>query len=106
MLMEDTEKCIEEFNKCIRLNPDFEQPEIQLCYAMYRAAANARDIVKVNQSFEKFKQVLKKFPKSSDGHAMYAQALADSGHTTESLQTFDKAISLCPENAANYVHKG
>ncbi|XP_063725040.1 mitochondrial import receptor subunit TOM70-like [Symsagittifera roscoffensis] len=106
LLMEDNERCIDEFNKCIKLDPSFDQPAIQLCYANYKVAATQRDLIKANRALEEFKDILKKFPKSSDGHAMYAQALADAGQPTESLAMFDKAIALCPENAANYVHKG
>lgn len=106
LLLDDMEKCVLEFKKSIKLDPTFEQPAVQLCYANYKIAATQRDITAARECLDEFKQVLKRFPRSSDGHAMYAQALADSGQATEALDMFDKAISLTPGNAANYVHKG
>lgn len=52
-----------------------------------------------------FQETIKAFPLSSDAHNYYGEVLSDQGCLDESIELFDKAMSLDPTNPLPYINK-
>ncbi|MFQ5652308.1 MAG: tetratricopeptide repeat protein [bacterium] len=80
---------IEQYEKAIKINPEFSQPYNQLGYA-YRFLGN---YPKAESTFKKYTEVLPDDPNPYDS---YAELLMKMGNFDESIVYYQKALSLNP----------
>uniref|UniRef100_A0A8C4NG68 Translocase of outer mitochondrial membrane 70 homolog A (S. cerevisiae) n=1 Tax=Eptatretus burgeri TaxID=7764 RepID=A0A8C4NG68_EPTBU len=106
MLLERIDDAIADFEKCIKLQPDFALVHAQLAFSKYRRAMVNENESAVKSCLIELESVVKKFPKSTEACALYAQALTDQQEFPKAEKMYDNCISLEPDNATPYVHKG
>lgn len=106
LLLERMDEATSEFAKAVELNPNFSIAYIQKCYADYRHAQINKNLSGLTQVRADFEQALKKFPRCAEAYILFAQVLSDQQEWGRAEALFDAAISVDPNNATLYVHKG
>ncbi|XP_013142803.1 PREDICTED: mitochondrial import receptor subunit TOM70 [Papilio polytes] len=106
LLLERMDEATAEFAKAVELNPNFSIAYIQKCYADYRLAQLHKNVGALNQVRTDFERALEKFPRCAEAYILYAQVLSDQQEWGRAESLFDSALSVDPDNAALYVHKG
>ncbi|KPJ20195.1 Mitochondrial import receptor subunit TOM70 [Papilio machaon] len=106
LLLERMDEATAEFAKAVELNPNFSIAYIQKCYADYRLAQLHKNVGALNQVRSEFERALEKFPRCAEAYILYAQVLSDQQEWGRAESLFDSALSVDPDNAALYVHKG
>lgn len=91
-------EAINDYERCIQLEPTFVYAHIQLAVTQYKLHLNARAI-------KVFQETIKAFPLSSEAHNYYGEVLADQGSIDESIDLFNKAMALDPNNPLPYINK-
>ncbi|CAK1601031.1 unnamed protein product [Parnassius mnemosyne] len=106
LLLERMDEATAEFSKAVELNPDFSIAYIQKCYADYRHAQLNKNVGALNQVRADFERALEKFPNCAEAYILFAQVLSDQQEWGRAEALFDSALSVDPNNATLYVHKG
>lgn len=104
--MEKTEEAREDFQKAVKLNPDFSVAVVQKCYSDYRHAMQSQNVELLMQSMQDFSKALMKFPSCPEAYILYAQVKAEKQEFQEADELFQKALEIDPNNASIYVHQG
>lgn len=86
-LTNDFNSAIKDYERSSELNPDFMYSHIQLAVTHYRMGS-------IQTAISSFRELLKKFPNSSDVHNYFGEILLDQGSTEEAIKEFDIAIEL------------
>lgn len=106
LLLERMDEATAEFAKAVELNPDFSIAYIQKCYADYRHAQLHKNVGALNQVRADFERALERFPRCAEAYILFAQVLSDQQEWGRAESLFDSALSVDPNNATLYVHKG
>ncbi|KAG6463954.1 mitochondrial import receptor subunit TOM70 [Manduca sexta] len=106
LLLERMDEATSEFSKAVELNPDFSIAYIQKCYADYRHAQINKNVGALSQVRADFERALERFPRCTEAYILYAQVLSDQQEWGRTEALFDSALSVDPNNATLYVHKG
>lgn len=106
LLLERMDEATSEFSKAVELNPDFSIAYIQKCYADYRHAQINKNVGALSQVRADFERALERFPQCAEAYILYAQVLSDQQEWGRAEALFDSALSVDPNNATLYVHKG
>ncbi|CAG4975540.1 unnamed protein product [Parnassius apollo] len=106
LLLERMDEATAEFAKAVELNPNFSIAYIQKCYADYRHAQLNKNVGALNQVRADFERALEKFPNCAEAYILFAQVLSDQQEWGRAEALFDSALSVDPNNATLYVHKG
>lgn len=106
LLLERMDAATAEFAKAVELNPDFSIAYIQKCYADYRHAQINKNIGALTQVRADFERALERFPRCAEAYILFAQVLSDQQEWGRAESLFDSALSVDPNNATLYVHKG
>lgn len=72
-MTERLEEARVDFEKCIKLNPDFVQAKIQLAYCTYKKAQIIQSPVLARGAMEEFEKISKENPTCPDALGLYAQ---------------------------------
>ncbi|ESO93870.1 hypothetical protein LOTGIDRAFT_105182 [Lottia gigantea] len=106
LVVDKLEQALDDFNKSIKLSPDFPTSHVQKAYAVHRTGIVYQQQSSLTEASKMFQETIIKFPQYADAYLMYAQSLSDQSKFEESLNNFDKALELAPDNPNIYVHKG
>lgn len=106
LLLERMDEATSEFAKAVDLNPNFSIAYIQKCYADYRHAQINKNVSALNQVRADFESALERFPRCAEAYILFAQVLSDQQEWGRAESLFDSALSVDPNNATLYVHKG
>eukprot|EP00058_Branchiostoma_floridae_P027975 XP_002613466.1 hypothetical protein BRAFLDRAFT_119859 [Branchiostoma floridae] len=106
LLLDRVPEALRDFEKCCSLKPDFALATVQYNYTQYRAAMLQRSAMQVQDAMKQFEESISKFPDCAEGYVLYAQALGDQQMFDKADDNYKKAISLEPQNATTYVHRG
>ncbi|CAH2076386.1 unnamed protein product, partial [Iphiclides podalirius] len=106
LLLERMDEATAEFAKAVELNPEFSIAYIQKCYADYRHAQLHKNVGALNQVRADFERALERFPRCAEAYILFAQVLSDQQEWGRAESLFDSALSVDPNNATLYVHKG
>ncbi|KAJ0175576.1 hypothetical protein K1T71_008735 [Dendrolimus kikuchii] len=106
LLLERMDEATSEFAKAVELNPNFSIAYIQKCYADYRHAQINKNVGALTQVRADFEQALERFPRCAEAYILFAQVLSDQQEWGRAEALFDAALSVDPNNATLYVHKG
>lgn len=106
LLLERMNEATDEFAKAVKLNPDFSIAYIQKCYADYRHAQINKNVGALAQVRADFEGALERFPRCPEAYILYAQVLSDQQEWGRAESLFNQALSVDPNNATLYVHKG
>lgn len=106
LLMEKTDEARGDFEKAVKLNPNFSVAVVQKCYSDYRHAVHSQNMELLKQSMEDFRNSLLKFPDCPETYILYAQVKAEKQDFQEADDLFKKALEIDPNNASIYVHRG
>ncbi|ELT97004.1 hypothetical protein CAPTEDRAFT_174469 [Capitella teleta] len=106
LLIDKVEAAVSDFEHSVSLRPEFAIAYVQKCYTEYRLAFTNRSPLQMQNALKSFEETIAKFPDCSEGYALYGQALNDQQMYEKANETFQKAISLEPDNGNIYVHKG
>ncbi|XP_057691849.1 mitochondrial import receptor subunit TOM70-like [Corythoichthys intestinalis] len=105
ILLDEMDKAVRDFDKCILLRSDFAPAQAWKCFALYQQAYtwNTPSKTRVMDGFE---DVIRRFPKCAEGYALYAQVLTSEQQFAKANEMYDKCIELEPDDATKYVLKG
>lgn len=106
LLLDDTIKAREDFQKAVTLNPNFPIAIVQKCYADYRFALMTQQEEILKSSLEEFKKCTEKFSNCSEAFVLYAQVLTERQDFEKANELYEKAKEIEPSNATVLVHKG
>lgn len=106
LLLERMDEATSEFAKAVELNPNFSIAYIQKCYADYRHAQINKNVGALTQVRADFEHALERFPRCAEAYILFAQVLSDQQEWGRAEALFDAALSVDPNNATLYVHKG
>jgi len=106
LLIDELNKAMVDFNKAVRLQPNFAVAAVQKLFADYRAASVIGDHTKVNQVLQEFKEAMDKFPKCVETYALYAQVMNDQQEFDKADELYKQGIKVDPKNANLLVHRG
>ncbi|XP_017772983.1 PREDICTED: mitochondrial import receptor subunit TOM70 [Nicrophorus vespilloides] len=106
LLMERNNEARDDFDKAVKLNPNFAIAVVQKCYAYYRFALMSQDIELLMKVMEDFRKCTEKFNTCSEAYVLYGQVLAERQEYEQADALYVKAIELEPKNATILVHRG
>uniref|UniRef100_A0A914XJT0 Mitochondrial import receptor subunit TOM70 n=2 Tax=Plectus sambesii TaxID=2011161 RepID=A0A914XJT0_9BILA len=106
ILLGEVEKAPADFDKCVKLRPDFAVAKAQSCYAMYRKAMVDNSPSAVTTAIVRFEQVVQDFPDCAEGYALLGQVYTERDNCGDAKDMFEKALRLQPNNANILVHMG
>jgi len=96
---QEYDAAIKEYVRGNTINPSFSQPYNQLGYAY-------RFMGKLNEAETAFKKYVQLIPDDPNPHDSYAELLMKMGRFSESIASYEKALSLDPNFVASYVGIG
>jgi len=106
VLLGEVDKAQQDFDKCIRLKPDYVLAKVQSAFASFRAACIRNSMAAANKAIMDFERVVDENPKCAEGYALLGQIYVEQSNFDEANKMYDKALQLQPQNANIYVHKG
>lgn len=106
LLLDDTVKSREDFQKAVSLNPNFPIAIVQKCYADYRYALMTQEENILKSSLEEFQKCTERFPSCSEAFVLYAQVLTERQEFEKANELYEKAKEMEPSNATILVHRG
>lgn len=106
LLLERTEEAREDFEKAVRLNPNFSIAYVQKCYSDYRHAMQTQNVDLLIDSMSSFERAIEKFPGCPETYVLFAQVKTEKQQYEEAEELYKRALQIDPSNASVYVHKG
>lgn len=106
LLIDQTPKALEDFNKAVELNPGFPIAYVQKLYTEYRIASTSGNNSEVPKLIKQFQEAMEKFPKCVETYALFAQVLSDQSQFDRAEDVYQQAQKVDPKNANILVHRG
>lgn len=104
--MDKTDKAREDFEKAVKLNPNFPIAYVQKCYADYRYAMLTQNIELLVKNMEEFRKATEKYPNCMEVFVLYAQVLTERQEYEQADKLYLKALEIDPSSATLQVHRG
>eukprot|EP00094_Tigriopus_californicus_P012644 TCALIF_12222-PA protein Name:"Similar to TOMM70A Mitochondrial import receptor subunit TOM70 (Homo sapiens)" AED:0.21 eAED:0.21 QI:0/0.4/0.5/0.83/1/1/6/169/580 len=106
LLIDQTPKALEDFNKAVELNPGFPIAYVQKLYTEYRIASTSDNKSEIPKLIQQFQDAMEKFPKCVETYALFAQVLSDQSQFDRAEDVYQQAQKVDPKNANILVHRG
>lgn len=105
LLLDNSEKAMEDLAKASELRPDFALANVQKIYIDFLGAKAASDNTKIAEVMENFKAATEKYNNCVECYALYAKVLQEQMDFQGAEIMYKKGIELNPENANLLVHQ-
>ena len=86
-------------SKAVEVAPGFNQAWADLCKVQFEQE-------KFDDAIKSAKRLIKLKPRAPDGHIWLAVASASSGHHSDAIESFDKALEIAPNHVGALCGKG